>query len=150
MSVSAGVISNDGAYLAAWRTGWTAVERASAAYVPTATSPGACNKGSSKEACFQTDLHVAKAMARLGESLAHVSVPAAYKAANSEMLHAMSLHIRGLGLRMHSLEAGNYTEAERDGWFAESKSALAESNALARKAYASFPQWARPNPVPVT
>ncbi|HEV3322581.1 MAG TPA: hypothetical protein VG147_10400 [Solirubrobacteraceae bacterium] len=149
VSLSAGVTTNDGPYLAAWRTGWTAVERASAPYIPTATSPGACNKGSTKEACYQTDLHVARAMGRLGESLSHVSVPAAYKTANAEMLQATRIHLRGLSLRMHSLEAGDYTEAERDGWFTESKALIAESNALAQKAYQSFPQWARPNPAPI-
>jgi hypothetical protein len=149
VSVSAGVITNDGAYLTAWRTGWTAVERASALYSPTATSPGACNKGSTKEACHETDLHVAQAMGRLGESLSHVSVPAAYKTANVEMLQAMRTHLRGLSLRMHSLEAGDYTEAERDGWFTESKALMAESHTLAQKAYQSFPQWARPKPAPI-
>lgn len=92
VSVSAGVIPNDGAYLAAWRTDWTAVERASAPYTPTATSRGACNKGSTKEACYKTDLHVARAMGRLGESLSHVSVPTAFKTANTEMLQAMRIH----------------------------------------------------------
>jgi hypothetical protein len=149
VSVGVGVITNDGAYLAAWRTGWTAVERASAPYFPTATSPGACNKGSTKEACYQTDLEVARAMRRLGESLSHVSVPTAYKTANAEILRAMRIHLRGLSLRMRSLEAGDYSEAERDGWFTESKALIAESNALAQKAYQLFPQWARPNPVPI-
>jgi hypothetical protein len=127
------------------RLGW---ERASAPYIPTATSPGACNKGSTKEACYETDLHVAQAMGRLGESLSHVSVPAAYKTANAEMLQAMRIHLHGLSLRMHSLEAGHYTEAERDGWFTESKALIAESDELGQKAYQSFPQWARPNPAP--
>jgi hypothetical protein len=147
-SISAGVIGNDGPYLETWRTGWAAVERASTAYIPTSTSPGACNKGSTKEACYETDLHAARAIGRLGESLSHVSVPAAYKTANAEMLRAMRVHLRGLSLRMHSLEAGDYTEAERDGWFTESKVLIAESNALAQNAYASFPQWARPTPAP--
>jgi hypothetical protein len=50
---------------------------------------------------------------------------------------------------MHSLEAGNYTEAERDAWFTESKVLLTEANALAQQAYASFPRWARPVPAPI-
>jgi hypothetical protein len=149
VSVSAGVISNNGPYLAAWSKGWTTVERESAPYIPTATSPGACNRGSTKEACFETDLHVAQAIGRLGETLSHISVPAPYETANAEMLHAMRVHLQGLRLRMHSFEAGNYTAAERDAWFTESKALIAASNTLAQKAYASFPQWARPTPAPI-
>jgi hypothetical protein len=61
----------------------------------------------------------------------------------------MQVDLRGLSLRTHSLEAGDYSEAERDGWFTESKALIAQSNALADKAYASFPQWARPTPAPI-
>lgn len=149
MSLSGGVIENNGPYLAAWRTGWTEVERASAPYIPTSTSPGACNKGSTKEACAETDLQVARAEDRLGESLSHVSVPAPYHTANEELLQALRVNLHGLGLRVHALGAGNYNEAERDAWFTESKALIAESNVLAQKAYASFPQWARPTPAPI-
>jgi hypothetical protein len=149
VSVTAGVISNDGPYLAAWRKGWTTVERDSVPYIPTATSPGVCNKGGVKSACYETDFHVALDIGHLGESLLHVSVPAPYKTATAKMVQAMHVYLHGLSLRMHSLEAGSYTEAERDTWFTESKALMIEGNALAQKAYRSFPEWARPNPGPI-
>ena len=54
-------------------------------------------------------------------------------------LRAISAELHGLALRMHSLEAGSYTESERDAWFLESKALMTEANTLAQQAYASFP-----------
>jgi len=149
VSVSGGVISNNGPYLAAWDQGWKTVERDSAPYIPTSTSPGVCNRGGVKTECYETDSHVAVDLARLYESLKGVSVPSQYRSADTETLQAIKIYIHALSLRMHSLEAGPYTEAERDAWFTEAKTLMIEANTLAQHAYASFPQWARPTPAPI-
>jgi hypothetical protein len=148
-SVSGGVISDNAGYLTAWKQGWTAVEQASAPYIPTATSPGVCNKGGAKVACYETDSHVAANLVRLQQSLQAANVPGPYATANTMTRRAISAELRGLALRMHSLEAGDYTEAEREGWFLEAKALMKEAKALAQQGYASFPQWARPAPAPI-
>jgi len=149
VSVSGGVISNNGPYLAAWNRGWTAVERDSTPYIPTTSSSGVCNRGGMKAECHETDSRVAADLVRLSESLRSVPVPAQYSSAATQTLRAITTEIHGLGLRMHSLEAGNYTETERDAWFTQSKALMTEANTLAQHAYASFPQWARPAPAPI-
>lgn len=149
VSVSGGVISDNGPFLAAWSKGWTVVERDSAPYIPTSNSPGVCNRGGVKTECYETDAHVAADLVRLGESLRSVPVPTPYRSAAAETLQAITTEIRGLALRMRSLGAGNYTETERDVWFTESKVLLSEANTRAQHAYASFPQWARPSPAPI-
>jgi hypothetical protein len=149
VSVSGGVISNNGPYLAAWSRGWAAVEHDSAPYIATSNSPGACNRGGVKTECYETDSHVAADLVRLNKSLRSVPVPSPYSSAAAQTLQAITTETHGLALRMHSLEAGNYTEAEHDAWFTESKVLLTEANALAQQAYASFPRWARPVPAPI-
>jgi hypothetical protein len=149
VSVGGGVIRDNGRYLAAWSQGWKAVERDSVPYIPTATSPGVCNRGGDRSECFETDAHVAVDLNQLFESLKGVPIPSQYRAPTAEMVSAMSTYVHGLSLPMHALEAGNYTEAQRDAWFTESKTLMLEANAMAHHAYASFPQWARPTPAPL-
>jgi hypothetical protein len=102
-----------------------------------------------KSECYETDSRVAGDLVRLSEGLRRVPVPAPYRSAAAETVRAITTEIQGLGLRMYSLEAGNYTEAERDEWFTHSKALLTEANALAQHAYTLFPQWARPTPAPI-
>ncbi len=149
VSVSGGTVSDNGGYLNAWKHGWSAVEQASAPYLPTSASPGVCNRGGVKQGCYETDSRVAANLVRLRQSLQAAHVPGPYVAANAMTLRAISAELHGLALRMHSLEAGSYTESERDAWFLESKALMTEANTLAQQAYASFPQWARPAPAPI-
>ena len=149
VSVSGGVISNNGPYLAAWDQGWKAVERDSVPYIPTSASPGVCNRGGVKTECSETDSHVAVDLGRLYESLRSVSVPSQYHSATTQTLQAIKIYVHALSLRMHSLEAGPYTEAERNNWFTQAKALMLGANTLAQQAYALFPQWARPTPAPI-
>lgn len=141
-------ISGDGPYRAIWKRSWEQIQRDEVPYAATATSPGACNAGSTKQACVQTDRAVAVDLRRLQEALGNVHVPDRYRRATALTLRAISHDLRGLNLRMRSLSAGNWTRAQRNEWFRQSKAELRAAAETFAKAWASFPDWARPSPSP--
>lgn len=147
-SVNGGVISNNGPYLGVWEPGWKTVERDQVAYMPTSTSPGACKLGGIKSACYEADQRVAADLKRLAAGLRKVEDPAQYRQATALTLKAIAASVKGLSLRMLSLHAGNYTMAQRELWFHESRAKLLEGHNLIQRAYAAFPDWARPMPAP--
>jgi hypothetical protein len=141
-------ISGDGPYRATWKRSWEQIQRDEVPYAATATSPGACNAGSTKQACVQTDRSVAVDLRRLQEALGSVHVPGPYRRATELTLRAISHDLRGLNLRMRSLSAGNWTIAQRNEWFRQSKAELRAATETFAKAWAAFPDWARPSPSP--
>jgi hypothetical protein len=84
----------------------------------------------------------------LAAALASVHVPGQYRPANDLTIRGIDGLIHGLGLRMESLGPRHPTLAERDTWFTQSKTAIADANRLLSDGYEAFPSWARPTPVP--
>ena len=147
-SVNGGVISNNGPYLGVWEPGWEAVKRDQVAYMPTSTSPGACKIGGGKKECYETDQRVAGDLEQLASGLRIVEEPTQYRDATALTLRATAASVKGLHLRMRSVHAGDYTAAQRERWFHESQAKLLEGHSLIQRAYAAFPEWARPSPAP--
>jgi len=141
-------ISGDGPYRAIWKQSWEQIQRDEVAYAATATSPGACNTGSTKQACVETDRTVAVDLRRLQKALGSVHVPGPYRRATALTLRAISHDLRGLNLRIRSLSAGNWTVAQRNEWFRQSKVELRAAVETFANAWAAFPDWARPSPSP--
>ncbi|HEY7257013.1 MAG TPA: hypothetical protein VH476_10060 [Solirubrobacterales bacterium] len=146
--MSAGVVGDNSAYLAAWERGWHSIEGDSVVYRATSTSPGACNKGATKVECFVADRRTARDLGSLEEKLRTVSVPDAYQSANHSMVAAISTEREGLALRMRSLGPGSHPMAIRDQWFQEANDRFAKARILAERGYAAYPEWARPTPAP--
>lgn len=146
-SVTAGPVSNAAAYRAAWQREWDAVGQEEVPYIPTASSPGVCNKGGVKTECYETDRRVGLSVTHLAATLREVKVPAEYRAGTALTLEALSEWALGLRLRMAALEAG-HSEAEREEWWRQSKIAMVESVKLLARAYAAFPASSRPLPQP--
>ena len=107
--------SNATAYRAAWQREWDAIGREEVPYIPTASSPGVCNKGGVKTECYETDRRVG-VRPHLAGTLHEVKVPAEYEPATALTLEALTEWARGLSLRMSALEVG-HTEAEREEWW---------------------------------
>ena len=105
VSVHGGVISGDGPYRAAWKQWWRRIQRDEKTYRATATSPGVCNMGGSKQACVATDEKVAGDLRGLRTALRSVHVPGPYRRATNLTLLAVSQDLRGLNLRIRSLSA---------------------------------------------
>ena len=148
VSVRLVAISGDGPYRAIWKRSWEQIHRDEVPYAATATSPGACNVGSTKRACVRTDRTVAADLRRLQEALRGVHVPGPYRRATALTLRAISHDLRGLNLRIRSLTVGNWKIAQRNEWFRQSKAELVTAQETFAKAWAAFPDWARPSPPP--
>jgi hypothetical protein len=148
VSVHAGTISGERPYRAIWKRSWEQIQRDEMQYVATAGSPGACNVGSSKEACVNADRALAVDLRRFQEALGRVHVPGPYRRATTLVLRALSHDLRGLNLRMRSLSAGNWTLAQRNDWFRQSKAELLAAAETLAKGWAAFPDRARPSPQP--
>ena len=121
VSVHGGVISGDRPYRAIWKQSWEQIQRDETPYLATPTSPGACNAGSTKQACVDADQRIVTDLRRLRVSLRTVRVPGPYGRATTLILLALSQDLRGLTLRMRSLSVGNWTIAQRNAWFRQSK-----------------------------
>jgi hypothetical protein len=148
VSVQGGAISGDAPYRAVWKRSWEQINRDAVRYAPTSSSPGACNVGSTKQACAQTDLAVAADLQRLQDDLRRVGVPGPYRRATDLTLQAVSLDLQGLRLRIRSLSAGEWTMAQRNDWFRRSNTSLHAAQRTFARAWAAFPMWARPTPSP--
>jgi hypothetical protein len=147
-SVHGGVITGDGPYRSAWKQSWQRVIEDEARYAATATSPGACNAGSTKQACVNADQKLASDLRVMQEALSTVHVPDEYSRATALTMQALAHDLRALTLRMRSLSAGDWTLAQRNAWFQESKSEFAAAYTLFARAWTAFPDWARPSPAP--
>ena len=150
VSVHGGVISGDGPYRAAWKQWWRRIQRDEKTYRATATSPGVCNMGGSKQACVATDEKVAGDLRGLRTALRSVHVPGPYRRATNLTLLAVSQDLRGLNLRIRSLSAGTWTLAQRNAWFRQSNVELLAAGRTFARGWAAFPDWARPGPPPQT
>jgi hypothetical protein len=148
VSVHVVAMSGDGPYRATWKRSWEQIQRDELPYAATTTSPGACNIGSSKQACVDADRTVAADLRRLQEALGSVDVPSPYRRATTLTLQAISHDLRGLNLRIRSLSAGNWTLAQRNEWFRQSKAELLAASDTFAKGWAAFPDSARPSPAP--
>lgn len=148
VSAHVSVISGDGPYRAMWKQSWVRIETDEAPYKATTTSPGACNAGSTKQACVDADRTVLADMRKLQAGLKSVRVPKEYRKATTLTLLAVSHSLRGLTLRMKSLSAGNWTTVQRNTWFHQSNAQLLAAQAGYAQGWAAFPASSRPSPAP--
>lgn len=146
VSVQAGTISGDGPYRTVWKHGWEQVIKDEVPYKPTATSPGACNRGSTKQACIDADEVMSRDVRALRAALSAVNVPGPWRHATQLTLRGLSHNLVGLNLRIRSLTAGVWTIRQRDVWFSRSRGELRTAEQLLQQAWAAFPEWAQPSP----
>ena len=148
VSVHGGVITGDGPYRAAWKHWWDQIARDEKPYLATATSPGVCNIGGTKQGCVATDLKIAADLRGLRTALRTAHVPGPYRRATNLTLLAVSQNLRGLNLRIRSLSAGPWTLAQRNTWFRQSNVELRAAEHAFARGWAAFPDWAKPGPPP--
>lgn len=133
---------DDVAYKAAWSSGWTTVIRDAQPLAPSSVSAGVCNKGGTKQGCYDTDEQLATDLEQLLSDLRGATAPPEYQHANTSMEQAISLDIEGLRQRDVGI-------AQDDGVsFSQAVDKLSRANALFRSAYAEFPDYDRPAPQP--
>jgi hypothetical protein len=108
----------------------------------TATSPGVCNKGGSRQGCFDADAKVIQDLQGMIEALGATAVPPRYSDADKLLRGAIADDIRALELRNKAIAEND------DAAWAEHQGVLAKALTSFQQAYQAFPADNRPQPQP--
>jgi hypothetical protein len=121
------------AYKATWEGSWAEVSRDVQPLVPTDSSPGVCNIGGDKQACYDASERIALDLQALKRDLEATHIPDEYAAADEAVKEAVTVIIAGFQQRMRAI-------ADEDGLaWRESNATLRTGSMLLQQAYAQFP-----------
>jgi hypothetical protein len=110
-------------------------------YQATPQSPGACDKGSSRLACYQADVRTVADLEQFIKAIQTLNVPSRFLTANRDLNSALLLLEDGIKMRDEVLQAG-VSGTSLDPATAK----LQQGATLLRQAYSEFPQDARLDP----
>jgi hypothetical protein len=133
--------ANELTYNAVWQRDMTTIATDSEPFRATATSPGVCNAGGSKQGCYDTDARVIADLRTMLTDLSSLTVPPRYRSADMLVRQGIQANIVGLELRNDAISSGN-----PDASFEQSNAKLKEADADLRQAYSEFPTDNRPAP----
>jgi hypothetical protein len=128
-------------YKAAYAEQMTKVLTDGLVFQPT-TTPGVCNKGGTKQGCFDADVVLIQDLRATLDGLAATAVPPRYVVADRLLREAISEDIRGLELRNKALAEND------DAAWTEHKMVLDKAIAALKEAHSAFPADNRPAPAP--
>lgn len=112
------------------------------AFLPSGSNPGVCNKGGTKQGCYDADAVMIADLQALVTALARTPVPPRFVDAD-KLLRA------GLAEQIQALQMRNQAIAQSDNaLFARHKTVMDQAITDIRKAYQSFPEDHRPQPAP--
>ena len=109
---------------------------------PTTTTPGVCNRGGTKQGCFDADAVLIRDLRETLDALAAAKIPPRYIEADGLLRQAISEDIRGLELRNKAIAEND------DAAWTEHKIVLDHAIADLSKAHLAFPADNRPAPAP--
>lgn len=110
--------------------------------VATGTNPGVCNKGGTKQGCYDTDARLIADLQAMLSALEATAVPPRYAAADKLLRDAIATDIRGLDLRNQAIATNDNALWQQHG------PVLEQATAAFRTAYEAFPADNRPQPPP--
>jgi hypothetical protein len=117
------------------------VKTDSAAFLPAGKNPGACNKGSTKQACVAAGEKMLGDLKKLQADLKPVPVPPRYGDGDKLLKQAVQAQIDGLTMRDQALSSTDPTASVDP-----ANAKLAAANDLFKRADQAFPADARPTP----
>ena len=132
----------EGRYKAVYAEQMTKVQTSALAFQPTTTTPGVCNKGGTKQGCFDADVVLIKDLRATLDALAATAVPPRYVEADRLLREAIAEDIRGLELRNKAI-----AENDDPAWTAHGI-VLDKALAALKEAHLAFPADNRPAPAP--
>lgn len=100
---------------------------------PTASSPGVCNKGGTKQGCHDTDSRIITDLNAQLAALNSIRVPPRFVDGDKLLRDSISLQIQGLTLRNHAIEGIG------DGSLGPSNDKLQQADSVMSSALAAFP-----------
>jgi hypothetical protein len=112
------------------------------AFAPSSSNPGVCNKGGTKQGCYDADVELIQSLQAMLTAFAALPVPPRFVEADKLLRGAIAENIRGLELRNNAI-------AQQDNAaFTEHKVVLERALASYAKAYLTYPDDNRPQPPP--
>jgi hypothetical protein len=140
---ASGGLVRDDTYHARWQASWSTIGRDIRPWMATDSSPGVCNKGGSKQDCYDTNAKVIGDLKQMSRALSGAVVPSQFRSANDKLKRAILVTVRGLSLLNSAFVVRSNVR------FRRSKKVLAQGHLLFQKAYAAFPGFDRPKPAPI-
>lgn len=134
--------ATEDSYKATYADQMTRLHEVTQVFSPSSANPGVCNKGGTKQGCYDADVHAIRSLQAMLTTFASVSVPPRFVEADRLLKKAIAENIRGLELRNQGI-------AEQDNAaFTEHKVVLERALADCAKAYQAYPDDNRPQPPP--
>ena len=137
-AASVGDLQAEDAYIAAYMKGLTALQADFRRYAPSGSQPGVCNKGGTKQGCFDADAATLVDLRAMSGGLAAMTVPPRFADADRLLKDALEKNVRALELRSKALSTG-----DEAAWDAHAP-LLRQAEQAWSDAYAAFPPDHRP------
>ena len=130
-------------YRAVWQKDVTTLRLDTAPLAPNSSSPGVCNKGGTKQGCYDADEKLIADIAKLLAHLSSVPVPPRFSKGNALVREGFQTDADGLRLRDQVISGSDPSAS-----FGPSNAKLQEALDLITQGYNAFPTDNRPVPNP--
>jgi hypothetical protein len=118
VSASSDNLIKEQKYDALWLADWRRIATGQHPFQASASSPGVCNSGGSKQGCYDTDLKVIADYRKLESDLSGSVVPSEFARANTTLHRAIAELIQGLSDRDQAIASQNpnatFTESNKE------------------------------------
>lgn len=128
----------ENAYVAVYMEHMTKYAADVKVFVPSGTNPGPCNKGGTKQGCYDADILVIADLTAMLSALAGTKVPPRFVEADRLLRGALAKNIDGLDLRNQAIAKAD------DTLWQQHAQVLQDAQAAWTAAYAAFPADNRP------
>jgi hypothetical protein len=139
---SADDLKAENAYIAVYMDHMTVLSRDLLPFAASGSNPGVCNKGGTKQGCYDVDAKVITDLNAMLDALSATTVPPRFAEANGLLRDAITKNVQGLDLRNRAIANNDNDAWQRHGPLLE------QAEAGWKAAYASFPADNRPAVAP--
>jgi hypothetical protein len=131
-------LNAENAYVAVYMDHMTVLSRDMLPFAPSGNNPGVCNKGGTKQGCYDVDAKVITDLNAMLDALAATAVPPRFADANGLLRDAITKNVQGLDLRNRAIAHNDNNAWQQHGPLLE------QAEAGWKAAYAAFPADNRP------
>jgi hypothetical protein len=131
-------LNAENAYVAVYMDHMTVTSRDLQQFAANGSNPGVCNKGGTKQGCYDVDAKVIADLNAMLDALAATAVPPRFAEANGLLRDAIAKNVQGLNLRNRAIANNDNNAWQQHGPLLE------QAEAGWKAAYAAFPADNRP------
>jgi hypothetical protein len=125
-------------YVSVYMARMTALSRDLQLFVASGSNPGVCNKGGTKQGCYDADAKVVSSLTAMLGALSATTVPPRFVEADRLLREAITKNVQGLELRNQAI-----ANTDDHAW-QQSGPLLEQAQTSWKAAYAAFPSDHRP------